>query len=292
MADTDSANALLLSILGTSDAGEIPKRLFVIIVAVIAVAPRMPFDPPCPWSIGGNLSNPFRKCVLLLVFQYFLRHVLHFSFFFQRVSSALEGILRSFMGLLTPYLLRGYLKNCINIPSGAGHGLQVWVLANACLSFLSVALLFYTGDKRLWIFKKTADLISIIPVLRTLQWYNAVTTGQARYPGRGPLLSQVLALCEYCAAGFHLVDIISKLASFASLIDLSGSTKHPILKAFYAGSHYMEYLRVLCHSIFLNYIDEMQSFQATASDNDSEENPASPNDEDRVTLLSLRKSRI
>lgn len=291
MADTESAQVLLLSLLGTSDAGEIPKRLFVIIVAVIAVAPRMPFDSPCPWSIGGNLSNPFRKCVLFLVFQYFLRHALHFRFFYQKLSFAVEGILRSFMGLLTPYLLRGYLKKFINIPSGAGHGLQVWVLANACLTFLSVGLLFYTGDKRLWIFKKVADLISTIPVLRTLQWYNRVTTGQARYPGRGSLLSQVMALCEYCAAGFHLVDIISKLAAFMSLIDVSGSTKHPILKGFYAGSHYMEYLRVLCHSIFLNYIDEMQSFQATASDDDSVENPTSPNDEDRVTLLSPRKSR-
>lgn len=269
MAETDTAKALFVNLLG-SNGGDIAKRLFVLMVTAIAVLPRMPLDPPCPWSIGGFLSRPFRKCVLLLAFQYTLRHALHFTRIVSRFSGAIEGILLSFMGLLTPYLLRGYLMDRINIPNGPGRGLQVWVVAYAILSLLGFSLIVYTGDERFWIFKKIADVISVIPVLRTLQWYNMVTTGQARYPGRGPVLSQVMALCEYFTTGFHLVDALSKVCAFLGIIDMTDPTTKLILKGFYSGTHYIVYLRVLCHSIFLNYIDEMQSLQPATCDGDDD----------------------
>lgn len=43
-------------------------RLYVVAVTVAVVAPRMPLDKP--WTIGGNLSNGFRKLVLVISFVY------------------------------------------------------------------------------------------------------------------------------------------------------------------------------------------------------------------------------
>ena len=45
---------------------DVSKRMFLIVVMVIAIAPRMPLDEPLPWSIGGNLSHSFRKVVLFM----------------------------------------------------------------------------------------------------------------------------------------------------------------------------------------------------------------------------------
>ena len=42
-------------------------QLFTLGVALLAVGPRMPFDKPSEIGVGGRLSYPFRRALLVLV---------------------------------------------------------------------------------------------------------------------------------------------------------------------------------------------------------------------------------
>lgn len=46
--------------------GQLSTMLFHIGVAITAILPRLPNDPPFPFSIGGDLSYNFRKAMLCL----------------------------------------------------------------------------------------------------------------------------------------------------------------------------------------------------------------------------------
>lgn len=162
--------------------------LFVIAVCVFAVAPRMPFD--APWTIGGNLSKSFRKTLLFLVSCYVVRNLVlvHVSKSVFVFVHGLEGVIMSFLSLLTPYLLRVWMRDRINVPGGRqpGKALMPWVQLFAVLTFIGVILRISTGSHTYWISKKIADAISFIPVMHTLKLYNSLTSpcGSVRYPGR------------------------------------------------------------------------------------------------------------
>ena len=137
-----------------------PKDLFLIVVVVAAVAPRMPLDDN--WSIGGKLSHNFRKLLLTIGVAYFVRQaVFSNSTSSWLIAHGVESTLLTVLSLLTPYLLRLWLVDHINLPGGRrpGRSLQAWVFTCAGLTVVSLCLRIATGDGNFWVFKKIADAL-------------------------------------------------------------------------------------------------------------------------------------
>lgn len=238
-------------------ATDLPKAFFSIFVTAVSIVPRMPFDQPL--SIGGDLSKPFRQLLLGLTLLRLSRHAVTLSRTGQRIFLAIEGEALTLLSLLAPYLLRVFLANKINIPGakGAGQGLMPWLYACGGLTFLGAILRIITGEQDFWILKKLSDALSFIPVYRTLKYYNMVTTGQAPYPGRGPIISQIVMLGEYYSLSAHTIDIITKIIHYLDLIkDSDAFIKSTIVKGLYMDNFYASFSRILCHAVLLNAIDE------------------------------------
>lgn len=237
---------------------DVPKRIFVISVALATVIPRMPLD--APWTIGGNLSHSFRKLLLVIVADYLLRHTGK-GFLPGSVNllmTAIEGVGLSFLSLLTPYLLRKWMADKVNIPGGRrnpGQALMPWVYLFIGLSSVGFLLCVTTDDERFWIIKMVADVLSFIPVMNTLRMYNSITNTQTRYRGRGSVLSQCIEIGEYSALFAHCSDIIIRTLGLLDVLP-DGFTETALAQGLYANILFAEYLRVLCHSILLNVLDE------------------------------------
>ena len=242
-----------------SDAISVPKQLFVITVTLATILPRMPLDTP--FSIGGHLSASFRKLLLLVAVGYLVRHWGKgwlISSSVDLLMTAVEGVSLSFLSLLTPYLLRKWMAQRVNIPGGTrnpGQALQPWVKVFLALSATGFGVRVATGDKRWWIIKRIADVLSFIPVTNTLRLYNTVTTSGAAYPGRGSVLSQVVLLGEYFAVLGHSADIFIRILGLLDWLP-PGFSQSPVAKGLYANVLFAGYFRVLCHSILLNILDE------------------------------------
>jgi hypothetical protein len=241
---------------------EVVHYWFILAVTFIAIAPRMPFDRP--WTLGGDISRSFRKLLLCMITFYFLRHLLKnhltgVSRLFLLVLHASEGICTSFLSLLTPYLLRFWLSSRINVPGGRrpGIGLMPWVYAFIFLSAVGVILCFITRRPELWIFKKIADALSFIPVHRTIQLYSSFITATACYPGRGNVLAQTVMVAEYYALIANLSDIGIRCLILFALVDPKLG-ESGLIRGFYTNTFFAQYTRILCHSIILNVLDEMQ----------------------------------
>lgn len=270
---------------------DIPKRIFVLFVTLATIVPRMPFDLPLfSWPlrrgwwrgdhsdmIGGDLSRPFRKLLLAICFLHFLRQVLDFSNKgWKLFLNSSEGIALSFLSLLTPYLLRVWLSERINLPGGRrpGSSLMPWLYAVIGLSLIGVLLRTWTGRGEMWVAKKIADGLIFIPVVRTLGWYNTVTTGQARYAGRGLVLSQLVFLAECYNLLAVLIDIVIQAMHVMGFVDLYSKgaldpTLRIIFKGMYADNHFANYTRVFCHSVLINCLDETYQLHASTNDENS-----------------------
>lgn len=173
----------------------------------------------------------------------------------------LEGVCFSFLSLLTPYLLRKWMVDKVNIPGGRrnpGQALQPWVHLFIGLSVMFCLLNILSNDNRhTWILKKMADILSFIPVTQTLRLYNHVTTSQTSYPGRGSVLAQVVFVGEYYALFGHSADLIIRtLGLLGWIADPHVFRKTPLAQGLYANILFAGYFRVLCHSILLNILDE------------------------------------
>ena len=142
-----------------------------------------------------------------------------------------------------------------------GKALEPWIYAAVMLSALGVYLYVSTGNNSLWVFKKFADAMTFIPVTRTLALYNWVTTRDARYPGRGPVLSQVVLIGEYYALFAHTGDICIKLLLLLGVIDPQFD-KSTFAQGMYADNTFAFFTRILCHSILLNSLDESASLES------------------------------
>lgn len=272
----------------------VPKEVFMLFVCLATVTPRMPFDPP--FSIGGQLSSSFRKFMIAIVTIQLLRNYLPVSKNVNYCLQAMEGILNCLQSLLTPYLLRVWLKGVRNFPGSQspGLGLMPWLYANNCLTITGVVLRIWTGDKKMWIFKKVADAISFIPVYQTLGMYNQFQTGQAvRYPGRGTMLSQIVMCGEFYALFAHSTDIGIKLLLMGGIDPKM--EKMNLVKGLYADNTFAVYSRLLCHSILLNTLDEMSGMYeirttegnastSTAADEASTTNTRTSNKRHNVTV--------
>ena len=254
--DDEQGGSFWGQVLSFKDSVSVPKQLFIISVTLATVLPRMPLD--APWTIGGHLSHSFRKLLLAIAGGYLLRHwgqgILPQSV--DLLMTAFEGVCLSFLSLLTPYLLRKWMAQRVNIPGGTrnpGQALLPWVKGFIGLS--TVGFVAATIDRRCWIIKRIADVLSFIPVTNTLRLYNAVTSSGAAYPGRGSVLSQVVFLGEYYAVFGHSADIAIRILSLLNWLP-DGFRQTPLANGIFSNAVFAGYFRVLCHSILLNILDE------------------------------------
>lgn len=258
-----------------------PKLLFLLFVTLATVVPRMPLDDP--WTIGGNLSNSFRKILLVSTASYVLRNLV-----FGKKSlngygesiilslQAIEGVMLCFLSLLTPYLLLKWLSSRINLGRRSpGQILQPWIVLFAALNSLAVAARIITGNPNYWIFKKLADTLSFFPVMKTLKLYSQVTHCQTRYSGRGSVLSQMVYVAEYFALVMNGLDTSSKIFVFLGVLS-SETLKSVELKGMYGTNSYASYSRILCHGILLNVLDEAYIIGISSTSGGTTEDASSP----------------
>ena len=127
----------------------------------------------------------------------------------------------------------------------------------AVLTFVAVVLRIWSGNQEFWVFKKTADVLSFIPVVRTLKLYNTITSphGSVRYPGRGSVLSQVVVVAEYYALFANGTDAFTKLANISGLLS-DDVLKSTFIRGLNMDNLFAMYTQILCHSILLNVLDE------------------------------------
>uniref|UniRef100_A0A7S3L2X1 Uncharacterized protein n=1 Tax=Amphora coffeiformis TaxID=265554 RepID=A0A7S3L2X1_9STRA len=192
---------------------------------------------------------------------------------------AFEGVLLCFLSLLTPYVMLKWLSSYIHLGrKSPGQILQPWIISFAALNTLAVVSRIITGNENFWLFKKLADTLSFIPVMRTLKMYSRVTHSQTRYAGRGSVLSQTVVVAEYFALLMNGLDTCSKLLFLFGFLS-NESLKSAELKGMYGTNVYSFYTRILCHGILLNALDETYiiglSSSAAACDDETRGTPSS-----------------
>jgi hypothetical protein len=229
------------------------NMLFHIGVALVAIIPRLPNDPPFPYAIGGDLSYNFRRVLLGLTLSNVIRILC-----FEGASGplavmihplkTLESFLRSFLCLLTPYLMNCQLQNRINI-SQPGRDLMMWVYLVVVFNALGCFLLQITGNPSYWCIKKLGDALSFPPVYKTLRLYCSIITPGGRYPRRGDMTFQTLYIVEWCTV---IATLLSALGYFFIL------NPHPIFELFRQTGAYATMTRLLCHAMFMNSKDEAE----------------------------------
>jgi hypothetical protein len=187
---------------------QLAMTLYHVGIALATIYPRLPNDLPFPRSIGGDLSRPFRKILVFLTFVNVIRLVAlgdvrfddrssftaaktiltwtHLKYFVFLFMSAFASFLRSFLCLLTPYLMRCQLQNRINIPQ-PGRDLMIWVYFVLLLNILGCVMVNVKEDTMYWGIKKLGDALSFPPVYKTLNLYNSIMTRGGRHSGRGDM---------------------------------------------------------------------------------------------------------
>jgi hypothetical protein len=231
---------------------QIAKRFLIVGVAIAAVRPRMPFDKP--FSVGGRLSNGFRKLLLGIVAVNFSRLFLSGEGelgLFSDLLGVVEVTGLTVLCFLTPYILETKLTNFIHVRPG--RSFYVPLTAAAVLSFLGVVL-SRTIHPNLWCLKKLANAVSGPPVIMILRQFNLVTTARAH--GNGFMVGQATLSIEYwylwlqiaCAIGYGLDRHVAEE-------DANGWDD--FLQAARSVAFMGDWTRVLMHALFLNGIDEM-----------------------------------
>ena len=264
-------------------------QLFMLGVAILAIAPRLPFDDTSRVSLGGQLSYPFRRALLSLiaigVFRTLSCHLHHPESKVLALTDVVLGTIQvlgqTFLCLTTAYILQFQMQNFVNIEGGRpGRSLMptfIFVLLSTVTgSFLSLSV-----HPNWWCLESLAEAASCFPVLRTINTYASVTTGQNH--GRGSVLLQTLKLTEYWYLSLALLNF------FAEAIDtLHGDVSKLEEDQWFALRVLLEatrsnqdngiddYVRLLVHAIFLNSLDELQHFSrsfehSSTSDDDDDD---------------------
>lgn len=240
---------------------EITKRLFIGGVLALALIPRQHIDKDY-FSIGGDLSRPFKRLLLAHGIVNFLRFLLKDSAFraqIQFVADAL-GIIQQiglvFGCLLTPYILQTFLAGRINLPGGRpGANLVRPLYATAFLSVLGV-ILSRSVSRNFWCLRKLASVVATPFVLQTLKLYNRVTTVGGHHASRGTLLCQTLATVEYWNFVIQLLSAVG--FAFLNEKDYHDYTQWDhLLHSFRDIGFVADWTRVAMHAIFLNLLDEL-----------------------------------
>lgn len=249
-------------------ADQIAKRFLIIGVALAAIVPRMPFDDR--WSIGGGLSNRFRKLLLAIVTINFSRLFLSGNKEFSKTSglfSDLLGVLEvtglTFLCFLTPYILETRLTNFIHIRPG--RTFYYPLIGAALLSFFGV-LLSRAVHPNLWCLKKLANALSGPPVINVLRQFNLVTTAQAH--GNGFMMGQATLTVEYWHLCLQLFCFVGYAFDRHISSEEEGTGWDTFLEAARSIAFLGDWTRVLMHALFLNGIDEMNNLNVFSENDD------------------------
>jgi hypothetical protein len=247
------------------------KDIVAVALTVLAVSPRLPDDRP--FTLGGKLTNRFRLLVVIILILHIARSTVgEFAIHWlgtQILLGVLETIGGSFGVLYTPYLLQVWLSSRINV-GRPGENLKFWWFAITTISVLG-GILSETVSYHFWALKKVANAISVYPVWKTLKTYNSVTMLGGPYPGRGSVLSQLVSHCELYVLLTNLADIFQGLVFIAGWKDKNDSQDNEVafLMALVHSSGFAAWIRLLCHSILLNVLDEHRFVQDHTTSTDS-----------------------
>jgi len=237
------------------------KGIVATALAAIIVSPRLPDDRP--FRLGGRLTNRFRLLVVILLLLHLARSiVVEFAKSFigtQFVLGVLEMVGASFGVLYMPYLLQVWLSTRINV-GRPGDNLKTWWLAITSISIVA-GVLSDTVSYHFWALKKVANVISVYPVWKTLQVYNSVTMLGGPYPGRGTVLSQLVSHCEIFVLVINLADVCQQLVLASGYTKEDNENQDSLVMFLLAIKHssgFAAWVRILCHSILLNVLDEQR----------------------------------
>jgi hypothetical protein len=284
----------------TITSNKLALTLFHIFVCLAAIYPRLPNDRPFPFTIGGHLSNSFRKILLIascgnvfrLIFMSDVRvdadhawlanrqNLMRYIFFL--FLSVFESFILSFLCLITPYLMRCQLQNKINIAQ-PGQDLMIWVYFVLIINVLGFVVVAVKQDISFWWIKKVGDALGFVPVYKTLKLYNSIMTQGGKYPGRGDMTGQAFLMIEYLV-------LIGTLLSAVGYISTHSEYKQ-VMEAFRVFGAYAFMTRILCHSMLLNSKDEadyLHTFAtASPSSNDDVNETSQSEQEESITTRML-----
>lgn len=268
------------------------ETLFVQAMCFVTLAPRVPFDSDKWCSVGGNLSNRFRKLFLVLAAMNLARTVLFSDARFKGDDNqeetmtesattwmyfgltALESFGLSFMCFLTPYLIQCQLVDRINIRPG--KNILPWMYLVLVLNVFGMAATSAYHVTAFWSIKRLGDALAAVPVLKTLATYDSITgfDRQGSSTRKGCVMSQALQAMEkvnfvatvLASLGYLLAK--QTLGTAARLPDPSWQETFSV--AFRLFGVYCNWTRLVCHGLLLNSIDEVQ-YHVSAGDEDAPE---------------------
>lgn len=272
-------------------------QLFTIGLAAIVVLPRMPFDEV--GTIGGRLSFPFRRALLMLVIIGLIRvmscHIRPITASWMLILDGVLGTIhvvgQSFLCLTTAYLLQCQLVDYINIEGGRpGRSLVPYLVVISVLAIVG-AVVSPLSQSNLWSFVNLAEAISVWPVVKTLKTYTMVTSGGAG--GRGPILTQMLAITEYW---YLTTSILAFLAETCLQQDddlyEDSLLSFPVLVMqairLNQDNGIDDWTRLLMHAVFLNQLDELQHIHSTAASSNSTNSEGARDEAARPSVKSDR----
>jgi len=235
--------------------------IYVVAVTAIAILPRMPDDEPC--SIGGKLSRGFRNLLMVIASIDIMRKIFvtHTPEVLDKAMVVTESSLISLLSLLMAFLVRVWMSERINFQGArqCGKGLMPWVYLIMTLSLSGNILASMFEDQRtinhyFWIIKKIAEALSFIPVDQTLQMLSKAMPAAPRSK-RGSVLVQMVYVGEYYALLAHITDICCRLYIVFNIADGTKTAIHTEW-TLSMNNHFAIFTRILCHSVFLNLLDE------------------------------------
>lgn len=165
-----------------------------------------------------------------------------------------EVVAIGFLCFLPTYILQTWLCELINLPWGRPGSNLIQLLVITAILSLSGVVLSHTVEGRWWCLKKIANVVSVPPILATLNLYNSISTQGGHHNGRGTLIAQSLYVIE---CWFLITQLMSAVGYMFQQYGVVWNQTQHVLAAFRDVAFTSDWLRVLGHSVFFNLIDEL-----------------------------------
>jgi hypothetical protein len=246
-------------------ADQITHAFLVVGVAAAAVMPRQPSDHHGRCTVGGRLSNSFRRLLLFIVGLKVVRMVtlatttttptngvVSISTRFGDLLGVIEVTGLTFLCFLTAFVLQRGLAQFFHIVPG--RDLQPPLFFAALLSLLGVTL-SRSVHPNFWALKKLANAASGPVILKTLKSYNAYSN-QASH-GQGFIMGQTLWTIEYWHLVVQLCCALGYALNRGDVPESEQTSLDILLEAARNSAFLADWTRVLLHAVFLNQMDEM-----------------------------------